>query len=165
MALKQRLEKLTSKRASVSEVVSLYNAKVTVSTGEAVSTSFVDAATAVWESVLKHGQLRRIIVAAEEHFGKKTPFDSVYKLEHVVRKSDKDFSRINWSLSALIDVVLNLGVAPTELSVSNLTGKSKGNKGQPYQSCHSNIVGHLSLAFGACRFARSRHKTQTKRDA
>ena len=144
MALKQRQEKLTSKRASVAEVVSLYNAKVTVSSGEAVSTSFVDAATAVWESVLKHGQLRRIIVASEEHFGKKTPFDSVYKLEHVVRKSDKDFSRINLLLITLIDVVLNLGVTTTELSVTTLTGKNRGNKGQTYQRCHSNVVRNLS---------------------
>jgi hypothetical protein len=57
----------------------------------------------------------------------------VYKLEHAVRKSDRDISRISWVLSGQVDAILNLGIAPSELSISNLTGKGKGNKGPPYQ--------------------------------
>ena len=49
-----------------------------------------------------------------------------------MRKSDRDASRISWTLTGLIDVVLNQGILPTELSVANLTGKGKGGKGHPY---------------------------------
>lgn len=56
----------------------------------------------------------------------------MYKLELAVRKSDKVTSRISWSLIGLVDVVLNMGVAPTELSVTNLTGRGKGGKGPSY---------------------------------
>ena len=48
-----------------------------------------------------------------------------------MRKSDRDASRISWALVGLIDIVLNQGVVPTELSVANLTGRGKGGKGPP----------------------------------
>lgn len=68
----------------------------------------------------------------EEHYGKKTPFDSVYKLEHTVRKSDRDASRIMWSLIGIVDCCLNQKVLPQEITVTALTGKGKGNKGYHY---------------------------------
>lgn len=58
----------------------------------------------------------------------------MYKLELAVRKTDRDISRLSWTLTGLLDVVLNLHVAPTELSITNLTGKGKGGKGFPYPS-------------------------------
>lgn len=64
MALKSRQEKLTGKRVTVAEVVSLYNSKVSVSSGEAVTSGFIDSATCIWENVLKHQPLRKLIVAA-----------------------------------------------------------------------------------------------------
>ena len=63
MALRQRQEKLTGKRITVSEVVTLYNSKVSVSSGEAVNTGFVDSAMYVWESLLKNPLLRNLVVA------------------------------------------------------------------------------------------------------
>lgn len=64
MALKSRHEKLTGKRATVLEVVNLYNSKVTVSSGEAVTLSFIDSSTCAWDHILKPLQLRKIIGAA-----------------------------------------------------------------------------------------------------
>ena len=51
-----------------------------------------------------------------------------------MRKSEKDASRIAWTVDGLDDLVLNLGVLPTELSITNLTGKGKGGKGSPCPS-------------------------------
>lgn len=73
----------------------------------------------------------------EEHYGKKTPFDSVYKLEHTVRKSDRDPSRIAWSLTGIVDCCLNLKVHPQEITVTALTGKGRGNRGH---RCPSLVV-------------------------
>lgn len=49
-----------------------------------------------------------------------------------MRKSDKDASRIMWSLIGIVDCCLNQKVLPQEITVTVLTGKGKGNKGYPY---------------------------------
>jgi len=63
MALKTIQEKLTGKRATLAEVVRLYNSKVVVSSGEAVTLSFIDSSTCAWEYILKPVQMRKIVVA------------------------------------------------------------------------------------------------------
>jgi hypothetical protein len=170
MALKSIQEKLNGKRATLAEVAKLYNSKVVVSSGEAVSLSFIDSSTCAWEYILKPLPMRKIIVAVpfqmcvlrfafgsdvrvcvgstpstvdfeltlccqvEEYYGKKSPFDSVYKLEHAVRKADKEPTRIEYGLIGIVDCCLNLKVLPQEITVTNLTGKGRGNKGPPYRS-------------------------------
>ncbi len=60
----------------------------------------------------------------------------MYKLEFAVRRSDRDASRTSWVLNGIIDVVLNLNVVSTELSVANLIGRGpKNGKGSPYPIC------------------------------
>ena len=64
MALKDMKEKESGRKLSVQDVVSLYNSKVSISSGETVNSGFVDSATVVWETVLKHGPLQKLVVAA-----------------------------------------------------------------------------------------------------
>ena len=64
LALKDLKEKESGRKLSVPDVVSLYNSKVLISSGETVNSGFVDSATVVWETVLKHGPLQKLIVAA-----------------------------------------------------------------------------------------------------
>ena len=70
----------------------------------------------------------------------------MYKLEQVARKAGRDLAKIDWSLKGIIDVVLNFGLCPTQLSIAFLTGKGQGNKGllcQNYSrpsNCSSNKV-------------------------
>lgn len=66
---------------------------------------------------------------AEETFGKKTPWDSVAKLEGLVKKSLRDTDTIDWILKCVNDLVLNKVVAGPNLSISHLTGKNQGGKG------------------------------------
>lgn len=44
---------------------------------------------------------------AEEAFGKKTPWDSVYKLELLLRKTSRDPDKINWVLMSINDLRLH----------------------------------------------------------
>lgn len=63
---------------------------------------------------------------AEEAFGKKTPWDSVYKLEHLLRKTLRDVEKTNWILMCINDLVLNNVVLSTGLSIAALSGKGRG---------------------------------------
>ena len=65
MALKSRQEMSTGKRVTAAEVVNLYNAKVLVSSGEAVTLSFIDSSTCVWEYFLKPPLVMKLIIAAK----------------------------------------------------------------------------------------------------
>ena len=64
MALKDMTEKVDGKRLTVPQVVTLYNDNVSISSGEAVNIGFVDSATVVWETLLRHGPLQQLVVAA-----------------------------------------------------------------------------------------------------
>lgn len=67
---------------------------------------------------------------ADEAFGRRTPWDSIYKLEAVVNKSGKDgqkAEKMEWILAMINDAVVNKVVGPGELSISALTGKGRGN--------------------------------------
>ena len=71
-----------------------------------------------------------------------------------MRKSYRDASRSGWTLAGLVDIVLNLGVTPCELSITKLTGKGKGGKGPPYpnlsdtiRQLSANCRLHLARAF------------------
>lgn len=68
---------------------------------------------------------------AEEEFGKKTPWDSVLKLEWVYKKAGKELPdvvsrRIAWQLAAINDYVRTLAVSTGELSINGLSGQKRG---------------------------------------
>ena len=77
MALKEMKELLEGRRLTVPQVVTLYNAKVRVSSGEAVNIGFVDSATVVWETLLRHGPLQQLVVAAVTQITTELQGDSV----------------------------------------------------------------------------------------
>ena len=71
---------------------------------------------------------------AEELFGKKTCWDSVHKLEALVKKatSDRgspDKDKLRFLLQAVHYYCAKKLVAPSELSLTALQGKSKGSRG------------------------------------
>lgn len=66
---------------------------------------------------------------AEEHFGKKTPWDSILKLDILQRKANRDPSKMRSLLMCIADAVLAGKFTSAELSVHALTGKKMGNKG------------------------------------
>ena len=69
---------------------------------------------------------------AEEEFGKRTPWDSVTKLEWVYKKAGKSIHtrrRMIWALSAITDLVRCKMVTPGELSIGGLSGAKRGGRG------------------------------------
>ena len=72
---------------------------------------------------------------AEETFGKKTPWDSLTKLESVVKRAKDttrdvpDSRKILFQLQAVTWYCTSSLVLPSELSVSTLVGKNRGNRG------------------------------------
>jgi hypothetical protein len=66
---------------------------------------------------------------ADEEFGKKTPWDSVTKLEWVRKKAGTGVAtrrRIVWQLAAVNDLVRTRQAASGELSITGLSGKGRG---------------------------------------
>lgn len=63
----------------------------------------------------------RLSVEAEETFGKRTPWDSVQKLQDLVKKTMRNADTIDWVLMCINDLVLNQAVL--RLSLADLTGK------------------------------------------
>ena len=67
---------------------------------------------------------------ADEEFGKKTPWDSVTKLEWVYKKAGKSTTgsrrRIVWQLAFVNDALRTKTVASGELSLMGFSGKGHG---------------------------------------
>lgn len=111
------------------EVAKQWNSRVKISSGEAITPFFLQAAVLAWDFLLKKESTRSLIVQAEETFGKKTPWDSVHKLGDLVKKSLRETETIDWILMCVNDLVLNKILRPQDLSGHALTGRGQGGKG------------------------------------
>ena len=126
------------------EVAQKWKSSVTFSTiteeGDAKDwSSFVEVALSVYDRCLKHPVVQRLILDAEEKWGKQTPWDSVYKLETLVSKCGKPsgradtagpLDRMAWVIRRVHDFLDSEQLQRTALSVRNLSGKGLfGHKG------------------------------------
>ena len=126
------------------EVAQKWKSSVTFSTiteeGDAKDwSSFVEVALSVYDRCLKHPVVQRLILDAEEKWGKQTPWDSVYKLETLVSKCGKPsgradtagpLDRMAWVIRCVHDFLDSEQLQRTALSVRNLSGKGLfGHKG------------------------------------
>ena len=133
-----------SSKMTYKEVAQKWKSSVTFSTiteeGDAKDwTSFVESALSVYDRCLKHPGVQRLILDAEEKWGKQTPWDSVYKLEILVTKCAKPcgradtagpLDRMAWVIRCVHDFLDSDQLQRTALSVRNLSGKGLyGHKG------------------------------------
>lgn len=128
ISFKLRKEQSTGVRLSAKDLEKAWckNAKM-ASSSEAVTESFCDTAVKVYNTILSKEQLR-VIVASCDGF-KRSPFDSIYKLEAVINKTRSSDTYMCWCLAYIAESVL-VGLADAgEFSIRNLTGKGMGNKG------------------------------------
>lgn len=157
-AYKAKREVLTGASVSCVELANEFSSKVAISSGEQISKDYAYTAMAVYDRILKDDTCRSIILSvplshidmpgnipytqshrvfpafrqAEEEFGKKTPWDSVSKLEWVFKKAGSSTTarrKIIWQLAAVSDLVRHRMVTPGELSISGLSGKGRGGRG------------------------------------
>ena len=92
--------------------------------------AFVDAAILVHSRILVHEEARDLVLWAEHHWGKQTPWCSIYRLEAVCRKVGNSSQKMVWVLASVQDLLANDQIQATSLSVKNLSGRGMpGNRG------------------------------------
>ena len=83
----QRAAKESGRTFSVKDVAESWGKNEKLSEmAEKMTEGFVDSAKTVYERLLKDPVAGDIVWQCEEHFGKDTPWNSVYKMEAVVKK-------------------------------------------------------------------------------
>jgi hypothetical protein len=127
-----------------------------VSSGEIVDDRYVQAALSVHDRILKDDICRLLVLSvppvqkcmptcvafrisvlalafairqADEEFGRKAPWNSVFKLEWVLKKAGTGANarrRIVWQLSGINDALRTRQVAPGDLCVNRLSGERRG---------------------------------------
>eukprot|EP00959_Pyramimonas_sp_CCMP1952_P098129 2051243-Pyramimonas_sp.AAC.1 len=100
------------------------------SAGEKFTDGFVDAALTVYFRVLADDECRAIIMDAENTWGKRTPWDSVYKLEAIAKKCgqrEQGVINLRWVLHGVTDLVTNGYQPASAFSARALSGKGMPN--------------------------------------
>lgn len=82
--------------------------------------------------------LQEIAFLMDETFGKRSPIDSVVKLESVMRSCRSSCETQKWVLLTMADLCLNRVVSPKEMTLEALFGKS-GQKGNLGCSCNKSM--------------------------
>ncbi|CAK0886121.1 unnamed protein product, partial [Prorocentrum cordatum] len=156
---KEKQEAETGTNMDPEAISKAWSEKVQLSPmAEAISPGMVDASMTVWNRLLCDPECRSVVMEAESFWGKHTPWDSVYKLEAVVKKvgrSDTSFTNARWILHAVSDEIKNGTHHQSYFSVRMLSGKGQAqNKGacdiymyrrSLKQHCISSILGGLSF--------------------
>jgi hypothetical protein len=105
----------------------LWEQQVKISSGEALSTDWMKAALAVWSQLLSIPSVKELMLGSEEVFGKRSPFDSVYKLEAILRRVASNEAAV-FVVQTMIDRALNPRMGSTAMNLANLTGKHAGSR-------------------------------------
>ena len=127
-------ERANGKTMSVADVADTWQKHVQTSVmSEKIPVSYIDTVLTVYERLLSIEEAREIVLDAEERWGVKSPWDSVYKLETIVKKcgrpSPQTTKKVMWVLEFANDTMLDSG-GPLPLSVRALSGKGHpGGKG------------------------------------
>ena len=147
-------ERANGKTMSVTDVADTWQKHVQTSVmSEKITAGYIDTALTVYDRILSIEQAAAIVLDAEERWGVKSPWDSVYKLEVVIKKcgrpSPQTTKRLLWVLGFTTDAMLDLELSPGQLSVRSLSGKGQpGNKGLVdfwlYKGC---LLTHLTDTF------------------
>ena len=121
-------ENKAGKKLTAKELFLAFTQNLTVTHGEKVTESYCRLALQVHDSMLSVPSVRELLLAADEWFGKKSPLDSLYKLEAVSQVVKPQ--NLEWVLGVCFDAVTNRVLKASEISITVLSGKNKGQKGQ-----------------------------------
>lgn len=130
-SFRRRRELERGQKVSVAELVSLWNQHVKMSNmaDSKVDKNYIDVCCVVSDRLLSCAPIREVILECEELFQRRTPFDSIFKLEIIARRTSKAESRALWLVTGLKDLVQNADYSGGELSVRALSGKGQGGRG------------------------------------
>lgn len=101
-----------------------FQENLTVTHGEQLSKTYVGLAIRVWETILKCRQCRSMLMIGDEVFGKRSPFNSLYKLEGLMQATKSSQQGMRDVPKHCFDSALNLSVKAADMSLQALTGRN-----------------------------------------
>lgn len=128
-------EARAGRKLSAVELFQAFSSNLTVTHGERITESYAKLALSIHDTMLVHPTIRSLLLLAEEWFGKKSPVDSLYKLE-AVQQQAKTLPHIEWVLKCVFDAVVNKVLKVGEVSVSTLTGRKSATGKGPLCQIH-----------------------------
>ncbi len=120
--LRTEEETRAGKRLSSKELFQQFSKNLTITHGEAVTDSYTKLALQLHDHLLCSPAVRQCLMDAEEFYGKKSPLDSLYKLQ-ALHQVCKTLAHAEWCLNYCFDGVLNRALRPSEVSITTLTGQ------------------------------------------
>ena len=119
-----------NKQVSTQALVDYYEKEIRLSTdSEAVSKTFIEQTSVVYNTILKVTKNLQILRHMAEMWGNNAPLNSINKLEMLLRKCDKNGPMITWCLEKVRDICLSGAVDPGEISYRALKEGNGGHKG------------------------------------
>ena len=112
------------------EVFPIFEKNLRVTSGEALTGTFVRIALSVWK-LLSYEPVKEALLLGEELFGKRNGLtNSIYKLESLSVLCQGDNDRCLFTILHIFDLMLNGQIASNDLNYGPLTGrKMPNNKG------------------------------------
>ena len=108
-------ERANGKTMSVTDVADTWQKHVQTSVmSEKITAGYIDAALTVYDRLLSIEEAKAIVMDAEERWGVKSPWDSVYKLGVVIKRCGRTSSK-----SAVANLLWVLGSPRTRCSTSS----------------------------------------------
>ena len=122
---KEKQKKDTGNELSNQEVADQFqaNAPMTAASGDQMCKSYVDSALGVYTRVPIHTECNDMVLKMANLKGKKTPYDSMYKLEVYPRKANDNLPLMIWCMRYTNEIIIEEVVGAGELTFNNLTGK------------------------------------------
>ena len=107
-----------------------YENEINLSTeSEAVTATFINQTSVVYNNILKDGKNLAILRSLSEQYGHNNPLNSMTKLNTVLTKCDKQPPMITWVLEKIRDVVTSGMLDVGEISNRALKESAGGHKG------------------------------------
>ncbi|CAK0793873.1 unnamed protein product [Prorocentrum cordatum] len=116
--------------------------------GEPISETYAKTAVAVYKAMILDTDVRQALIHSEKHFNKKSPFDSIYKLEAIMSKCKNNGAVMSFVINHITDTVLNGLTSPGEYAHRTMVGKGNNNKGtiDVFMLKYHALI-HLTLGF------------------
>ena len=120
---RQRREEQNGGAMTPKKLAEDFNALVKLAkTSEPVVADYVTACTTVYEKAFRYPEVQQVVAWCDEQFGIKAPFDSVYKMQNILRKCKDKKEKVVWIFQAIIDQLKAGVVKVKDLTVNFMFG-------------------------------------------
>jgi hypothetical protein len=107
-------------------------------------------------------ECQRILLEADESFGKRSPFNSIYKMKAVVDKAGNDHGNLIWLTGSVVYAVKSQLCSSGEMTVAGLTGQGRNGRGfLDIALFKKELRPPKSTGFGACSAVQCAMQSET----